>query len=126
MPFERWVSRVTINTCLNQLSAERVRPELRWADLTEEQCFMVESVAAAGADLPADQAIGARELVEKLFALLEPAERLLLSLLYLEGHTPREVAALTGWNSALIRARAFRARRKVRKYFKSLAADRLL
>jgi RNA polymerase sigma-70 factor (ECF subfamily) len=123
VPLERWVSRVTINTCLNQLSAERVRPELRWADLTEEQCFVVESLAATHAELPADEGLAARDLTEKLLEMLAPAERLLISLLYLEGHTPREVARITGWNSALIRARAFRARRKIRKRFKSLLGE---
>src|SRR3989442_13532666 len=33
VPFEHWVSRVAVNTCLNQLRAEKCRPELRWADL---------------------------------------------------------------------------------------------
>src|SRR5512137_1207494 len=33
VPLEHWVSRISINTCLNQLRLERVRPELRWSDL---------------------------------------------------------------------------------------------
>src|SRR5246127_5960506 len=36
VPLEHWVSRVAVNTCLNQLAAEKARPELREADLTEE------------------------------------------------------------------------------------------
>ena len=34
-PFEHWVSRVAINVCLNQIERQRIRPELRYADLSE-------------------------------------------------------------------------------------------
>ena len=117
---EHWVSRITINTCLHQVAAEKARPELRWADLSEEQCAALEMVATKGEDLLLDHGLAARELVGKLLAQLEPAERMLITLLHLEGHTPREVAKLTGWNSAIVRARAFQARRKLKKYFAKL------
>src|SRR5689334_13109434 len=35
VPLEHWVSRIAVNTCLNQLRVEKVRPELRYADLTD-------------------------------------------------------------------------------------------
>src|SRR6202040_895820 len=37
VPLEHWVSRIAVNTCLSQIEAEKVRPELRHADLSEEQ-----------------------------------------------------------------------------------------
>jgi RNA polymerase sigma-70 factor (ECF subfamily) len=124
VPLEHWVSRIAINTCLHHIAAEKVRPELRWADLSEEQCAMLETVVDPNVNLLHDQGLAARELVEKLLALLKPSERLLLTMLHLEGHTPREVARLTGWNSAIIRARAFQARRKLRKHFGKLMAEK--
>src|SRR5437763_8190863 len=36
VPLEHWVSRIAVNTCLNQIESEKVRPELRQADLSEE------------------------------------------------------------------------------------------
>src|SRR5207237_7467346 len=36
VPLEHWVSRVAINTCINQIQAEKVRPEFRHADLSED------------------------------------------------------------------------------------------
>src|SRR5687767_10316033 len=39
VPIEHWVSRIAVNTCLNQLNAEKIRPELRWADLSEQQQY---------------------------------------------------------------------------------------
>lgn len=124
VPLEHWVSRITVNTCLSHIAAEKVRPELRWADLSEAQCLVLETVTAAGEELRPDHGLAAREVMEKLLAFLDPAERMLLTLLYLDGHAPREVAKITGWNSALIRARAFQARRKLKKYFHKLLSEK--
>jgi RNA polymerase sigma-70 factor (ECF subfamily) len=124
VPLEHWVSRIAINTCLNQIAAEKVRPELRWADLSEEQVCVLERVANAGDNSLSDHGFAARELVDQLLIRLEPAERMLITLLHLEGHTPREVAKLTGWNSAVIRARAFQARRKLKNHFEKLMTEK--
>ena len=66
VPLEHWVSRIAINTCINQIKAERVRPELRWADLGDEERFVVETLAATESELDATDAFAAREIVEKL------------------------------------------------------------
>src|SRR2546428_13837792 len=47
VPLEHWVSRVAINTCLSQIEAEKVRPELRHADLSEEEQAVVENLASS-------------------------------------------------------------------------------
>jgi len=124
VPLEHWVARIAINTCLNQLQAEKIRPELRRADLSEAQCRVLDTLGAVSQELPPDQALAAREVVEKLLALLDPAERLLLTLLHLEGHTPGEVQRITGWNGALVRVRAFRARQKLKKYYHKLISEK--
>ena len=120
VPLEHWVSRIAINTCLNQLAAEKARPELRWADLSEEQAQALEAVTTAQADLDPLQNLASREIVEKLLAQLAPADRLVLTLLHLEGRSVDEVRQITGWNVPVIKVRAFRARRKLRKHFEKL------
>ena len=45
VPLEHWVSRIAINTCINQIQAERVRPEIRRADLSEEEVAVVDNLA---------------------------------------------------------------------------------
>src|SRR5438309_9257149 len=47
VPLEHWVSRIAVNTCLNQIESERVRPELRHADLSEEEQAVVENLATS-------------------------------------------------------------------------------
>ena len=52
--------------------------------------------------------------------LLSPADRLILTLVDLEGRSTEEVRQLTGWNASLIKVRAFRARKKLRKEWERL------
>ena len=47
VPLEHWLSRIAINTCLNAIAAEKARPELRRADLSEEQAAVVDNLAAS-------------------------------------------------------------------------------
>ncbi len=124
VPLEHWVSRIAVNTCLNQLEAERVRPELRWADLSEEQMKVLEAVTS-GSEMPDPlQSMASREIVEKLLAQLAPAERLVLTLLHLDGRSVAEVRQITGWNAPVIKVRAFRARRKLRKCLEELMSEK--
>src|SRR5438876_12283706 len=55
VPLEHWVSRIAVNTCLNQIESEKVRPELRHADLTDEERAVVENVATSSDELAPDQ-----------------------------------------------------------------------
>src|ERR1700745_3553454 len=74
VPLEHWVSRIAVNTCLNQIESERVRPELRLADLSEEEQAVVEHLAASAEDLAPDKRVASRQLVEHLLAALKPSE----------------------------------------------------
>jgi len=114
VPLEHWVSRIAVNTCLNQIESERVRPELRHADLTEEERAVVENLATSSEELAPDQRLASRQLVEHLLAALKPVERLAIDLLYLQGRSVDEIRKITGWSAALIKVRAFRARQKMK------------
>src|SRR5471032_2321496 len=85
VPFLHWVSRIAVNTCLNQIRHEKRRPEVRLADLSEDEASVVEQLAASPDELDASDQVAARELVDKLLASLKPADRLLVRLMYLEG-----------------------------------------
>jgi RNA polymerase sigma-70 factor (ECF subfamily) len=122
VPIEHWVSRIAVNTCLNQIETEKARPELRQADLTEEEQAVVEHLTATADELRPDQELASRQLVEHLLDMLKPAERLVIELLYLQGHSVEEVRNLTGWNTSLIKVRAFRARQKMKSQFEKIQA----
>jgi RNA polymerase sigma-70 factor (ECF subfamily) len=121
VPLEHWVSRVAVNTCLNQIESEKVRPELRHADLSEEEQAVVENLADSY-ELAPDQRFASRQLVEHLLAALKPVERLAIDLLYLQGRSVEEIRKITGWSAALIKVRAFRARRKMKDQLAKISA----
>src|ERR1700747_1036551 len=74
MPFEHWVSRVSVNTCIDHLRKQRNRPEYRWSDFSEEQQAIL-SPLMDGASEPADHTHGeTRELLARLFVALKPTE----------------------------------------------------
>ena len=122
VPLEHWVSRIAVNTCLNQIESEKVRPELRHADLSEEERAVVENLASCSRELAPDQRFASRQLVEHLLATLKPVERLAIDLLYLQGRSVEEIRKITGWSAALIKVRAFRARRKLKEQLARISA----
>jgi RNA polymerase sigma-70 factor, ECF subfamily len=121
-PLEHWVSRIAINTCINQIQAEKARPELREADLSEEQLAVVQQMATTNEELAPDRRFASRELVEHLMLALKPAERLVIDLLYFQQKSVADIHKLTGWSSALVKVRAFRSRRKMKKQMELIAA----
>lgn len=123
VPLEHWVSRVAVNTCIKVLRAEKVRPEVRWADLGEDEAHVMDLLASTEVQANPDQSLASRELVEKLLALLKPEDRLVLNLLTMEGRSIEEVKQITGWNESVIKVRAFRARNKLKKHFKQLMKE---
>jgi RNA polymerase sigma-70 factor (ECF subfamily) len=122
VPLEHWVSRIAINTCINQIQAEKARPELREADLSEEQAAVVRNMAATGDELAPDQRFASRELVEHLMMVLKPAERLVIDLLYLQQRSVADIQKIVGWSTALVKVRAFRARQKMKKQMAIISA----
>ena len=123
VPLEHWVSRIAVNTCLNALQAEKIRPELRWADLSEDEEHVIQNLASTSEELDPDNGFAARELVNKLLERLAPADRLVLQLLHLEGRSVEEVRERTGWGTSMVKVRAFRARRKLKKHFAALMKE---
>jgi len=124
VPLLHWVSRIAVNTCLNQIRHEKRRPEVRLADLSEDEAAVVENLATSAAELSASDQVASRELVNKLLDTLKPKDRLLLRLMYLEGRSLEEIAELTGWSKALIKVRAFRARAQLRTRYSLLMKEK--
>jgi DNA-directed RNA polymerase specialized sigma24 family protein len=104
VPFPHWVSRIAVTTCIDQLRAQKRRPELRWADLSEGEADLAEAVLTNENDVAVN-------------------DQVVIRLLDLEQKTIAEIAALTGWNQSLIKVRAFRARRKLRRLFLELQQE---
>jgi RNA polymerase sigma-70 factor (ECF subfamily) len=112
-PFEHWVSRIAVTTCLDQWRAQQRRPELRRADLEEWETETLDRMTVDHRGRRPGDLLATRELVEKFLARLKAEDRRVIVLFELEQRTIAEVCAETGWTFELAKMRLFRARRKL-------------
>ena len=72
VPLEHWVSRIAVNTCLNQIQWEKIRPELRHADLSVEEIRKITGWSAA---LVKIRAFRARQKMKQQLAKISEKEK---------------------------------------------------
>src|SRR2546430_7740986 len=75
VPLEHWVSRIAVNTCLNQIESEKVRPELRNADLSVEEQAVIENLTTSSEELGPDRRAAFSLPVKRRFAPPSTAPR---------------------------------------------------
>ncbi|MGC8989852.1 MAG: RNA polymerase sigma factor, partial [Verrucomicrobiia bacterium] len=111
---EAWLRRTAFRTCLDHHRRQRSRPEVRWADLSEDERAALDAIGRGDTDYSPAERAGGRELVDLLLSSLSAKERLLIEMLNLENRGMEEVQQLTGWSEINIRVRVYRARRRLR------------
>src|ERR1700724_4838238 len=65
MPFEHWVSRVSLNTCIDHLRKQRNRPEYRWSDFSEDQQTILDNLKENASQPPEQSPEESRELLNR-------------------------------------------------------------
>jgi len=119
-PITHWVSRLALTTCLDRLRAQKIRPEVRQADLTPDESEAFDAAWLTGSTPDAGEAIAARDVVDKLLASLSPEDRSLILMVDLEGRSMQEISDLTGWSVSKIKMRLFRVRPQLRQMIHKL------
>ena len=119
-PFEHWLMKLSVRTCYDFLRAHQRNREINLTELGEDaqRCL---DLLVDQAPLPDALASGAKEVIDHALSRLPPAGRLVLTLLELEDRSVKEISALTGWSVPLVKVRAFRARRELRKWIEQLS-----
>jgi len=115
IPFEHWVSRLTVRTCLDALRAEKARPEWRFTDLNAGEAAWLDFLMKGQSAVPTSHSMDAKAVVMRLLAQLSAPDRLVLTLLDLEERSTQEIAQITGWTRPMVKMRAMRARHKLRQ-----------
>lgn len=124
-PFEHWLMRLTVRTCYDFLRGHRRNRESTFSDLTEPEQDWLERFVAQP-ETASENADAARLLVARVLEQLSPSARLVITLLEIEDRSVKEIASLTGWSVPLVKVRAFRARREMRKVLARLPKDQYL
>ena len=119
-PLSHWVSRLALTTCLDRLRAQKIRPEIRRADLTPDESEAFDAAWLSGSSPDATDAIGARDLVDKILASLSPEDRSLILMVDLEGRSLQEIAETLGWSISKIKMRLFRVHPQLRQMIRKL------
>ena len=118
-PLENWLSRLALNVCLKSLRSRKRRPELRWTDLSEPERAVAERLMQEPESSDEDGG-EMKALLGRMMEALDAKDRMVLTLLHLEGRSIADIAVLTGWSGVVVRMRAYRARRRLRKMFAEL------
>jgi RNA polymerase sigma-70 factor (ECF subfamily) len=124
-PFEHWLMRLAVRVCYDFLRVRKKSREFSLADITEDDVALMEHIAAGQPDSN-ESALAAKELVERALQHLSPESRLVITLLEIEERPVKEISQLTGWSVSLVKVRAFRARREMRKFLERLMRSRKL
>lgn len=115
-PFEHWLSGIAVRTCYDFWRARR-RQELPVSSLaTEHQAWMDHVLATESDEQFRGQAKRqeAAELLQWALGHLSAENRLVLTLVHLDGYSVREAAGLLGWTVVNVKVRAYRARQMLR------------
>ena len=112
--FKAWLAQITVNACYDHLRRVRRRPEHTLGDFTEnESQDFGTQLRAARSDI--EGALVSRDLALKLLARLSAEDRLVLTLLDVEGFSVAEIAEMMSWSISKVKVRAHRARAHLRR-----------
>ena len=122
-PFEHWLMRMAVRTCYDFLREHQRNRETSFTELSESETDWLDRFVAAP-DTASDESSAARQLIERVLAMLSPSARLVITLLEIEDRSVKEISGLTGWSMPLVKVRAFRARAEMRKCLQRIARDK--
>jgi len=105
-PFGHWLRKITVRVGYRFLKeVARERGMLTVSD---------DAPAAATPETDSDPAAAAAR-VQAFLERLAPRDRLVLTLMYLQGLSVAEIAEQTGWSRIMVKVQAFRARQRLKR-----------
>jgi RNA polymerase sigma-70 factor, ECF subfamily len=116
--FSQWLSSIAVRTCYDYWRKAYRSREIPISALTERHSEWLEEVISQMPEEAPDEResqMEAREILNWALEKLSAGDRMVLELVYLEGHSVQEAAKLLGWSKANVKVRSFRARMKLEK-----------
>jgi RNA polymerase sigma-70 factor, ECF subfamily len=120
---EGWLTRITVNTCINTLRSSKRETEMTISALSDPETDWLEqrmSNAATIQHQANEEKMIAADLVNRVLETMSADDRLALTLLDGEGYSIREISQMTGWSESKVKIQAFRARRRMRETMEKL------
>jgi len=112
--FSTWLYKIAVNECWDYLRKKKVRPLVYEADLTEEQVSRLDGIASLGRPPEgANERAEARQILDRMLAVLPEQDRQLLVLKEMAGFSVQELAEILKLNVNTVKVRLFRARGRI-------------
>lgn len=124
-PFEHWLMRLAVRTCYDFLRQHQRNRETAFTELSEPENDWLDRFVAEP-DKAGENSEAARQLIQRVLEKLSPPARLVITLLEIEERSIKEISEITGWPSALVKVRAFRARAEMKKILGRIAQEKYL
>ena len=121
--FKKWLAGIAIHRCYDYWREHYRHREIPVSALTEDHQKWVEEIVASQARdafARTETRKEAREILQWAMAELSPEDRMVLTLVYLEGLSVTEAAKSLGWSMINVKVRAHRSRAKMRKRIEAL------
>ena len=125
--FRAWVSSIAVRTCYDYWRKAYRSREVPMSSLTEKHQDWLEQVMTVESEKDLNEKGAqkeARELLDWALAKLSAEDRMVLELVYLEGLSGKEAAALLGWSIANVKVRSLRSRRRIKELLEGLMESR--
>lgn len=126
-PFKSWLARIAVRCCYDFWRERHRRREVFFSALGKEHEEWLDSILATESREAFEREVSRREAAEVLnhaLARLSPEDRMVVTMVHLEGLPVKEAARLLGWSVVGVKVRAYRSRKEMRKIIEELLKKR--
>jgi RNA polymerase sigma-70 factor (ECF subfamily) len=117
--------RLAVRTCYDFLRSHQKNRESHFSEISDEDSSFLDRYVS-DPNPSTHEANAAKALIHKILVQLSPAARMVITLQEIEGKSVKEISALTGWSLSLVKVRAFRARKEMRKLLEKIDQSQYL
>ncbi|MGH7232939.1 MAG: RNA polymerase sigma factor [Nitrospiraceae bacterium] len=125
-PFAHWLATLAVRSCYDMWRGASARKEVPISGMGEDHQQWTERLLAAESHERFEKMARQQETAELLhwaLAQLSVENRMVVTLVHLDGYSVREAAELLGWSVVNVKVRAHRARQQLRKILERLLRD---
>ena len=116
---------ISVRTCYDYLRKHQRNKVSNFSEITQDDFDLLEFYGDDGQPDRENQE-AASKLVHDLMEQLSPASRMVITLLDIEGKSVKAIAQATGWSVSLVKVRAFRARKEMRRLLATINQQQYL
>jgi RNA polymerase sigma-70 factor, ECF subfamily len=125
-PFGHWLAKITVRCCYDFWRKHHRKKEVLANDLSQDAQDWMDTLQAVQSDeaFKCDAAAAeAREVLDHALSRLSAEDRMVVTLVHLDGLSVKETALLLGWSTIAVKVRAHRSRKKLRRIILDLQDD---